>query len=267
MGKAAGVPAAIVRGLDASWFREGVVPRAGPPAAGRPVPVTHRPTLPAFLEARRSIRAFTDEPVDADALDAIVAAACIAPAPHHSRPWRFATVTTRRRRRTRSPRGWARAGGPTSSDDGVDAGARRRAGRRVAPQAHRRARARARVPHVERPRPLPRRGPPARRVGHGAAVARRRGREPHARGRRRRPRVVLGRGADLLPRRSPRTRSRSRPSGDRRRSCMVGHPDPAYVGRPRPPVPLDELRSAGDPELPSAYDANSGTAAQRCGAP
>ena len=23
---------------------------------------------------------------------------------------------------------------------------------------------------------------------------------------------------------------------------MVGHPDPAYVGRVRPPVPLDELR-------------------------
>jgi coenzyme F420-0:L-glutamate ligase/coenzyme F420-1:gamma-L-glutamate ligase len=50
--------------------------------------------LPAFLEARRSIRAFTDEPVGVDALDAVVAAACIAPAPHHSRPWRFATVTT-----------------------------------------------------------------------------------------------------------------------------------------------------------------------------
>jgi hypothetical protein len=23
---------------------------------------------------------------------------------------------------------------------------------------------------------------------------------------------------------------------------MLGHPDPAYVGRPRPPVPIDELR-------------------------
>jgi nitroreductase len=23
---------------------------------------------------------------------------------------------------------------------------------------------------------------------------------------------------------------------------MLGHPDPAYVGRPRPPVPLEELR-------------------------
>jgi coenzyme F420-0:L-glutamate ligase/coenzyme F420-1:gamma-L-glutamate ligase len=50
--------------------------------------------LPAFLEARRSIRAFTDEPVDDATLDALVAAACIAPAPHHSRPWRFVTITT-----------------------------------------------------------------------------------------------------------------------------------------------------------------------------
>jgi F420 biosynthesis protein FbiB-like protein len=48
--------------------------------------------LPAFLEARRSIRAFTPEPVARDALDALVEAACVAPAPHHSRPWRFVVV-------------------------------------------------------------------------------------------------------------------------------------------------------------------------------
>ncbi len=50
-------------------------------------------TVPAFLEARRSIRAFTEAPVDTHVLDALVTAACIAPAPHHSRPWRFVTVT------------------------------------------------------------------------------------------------------------------------------------------------------------------------------
>lgn len=48
--------------------------------------------MPAFLEARRSIRSFTTEPVTATELDALVEAACIAPAPHHSRPWRFVTV-------------------------------------------------------------------------------------------------------------------------------------------------------------------------------
>lgn len=49
-------------------------------------------TTPAFLEARRSIRAFTDRAVDRTTLDALVTAACIAPAPHHSRPWRFVVV-------------------------------------------------------------------------------------------------------------------------------------------------------------------------------
>jgi coenzyme F420-0:L-glutamate ligase / coenzyme F420-1:gamma-L-glutamate ligase len=49
-------------------------------------------TVPAFLEARRSIRAFAPRPVARTALDALVEAACVAPAPHHSRPWRFAVV-------------------------------------------------------------------------------------------------------------------------------------------------------------------------------
>lgn len=48
--------------------------------------------LPEFLEARRSIRSFRPEPVPRDVLDALVAAACIAPAPHHSRPWRWVVL-------------------------------------------------------------------------------------------------------------------------------------------------------------------------------
>jgi coenzyme F420-0:L-glutamate ligase/coenzyme F420-1:gamma-L-glutamate ligase len=50
--------------------------------------------VPAFVEARRSIRAFRPEPVSRADLDAIVEAACLAPAPHHSRPWRFVVVDT-----------------------------------------------------------------------------------------------------------------------------------------------------------------------------
>ena len=50
--------------------------------------------LPAFLEARRSIRAYTAEAVPRDALDGWIEAACIAPAPHHSRPWRFVAIDT-----------------------------------------------------------------------------------------------------------------------------------------------------------------------------
>jgi coenzyme F420-0:L-glutamate ligase / coenzyme F420-1:gamma-L-glutamate ligase len=45
--------------------------------------------VPAFVEARRSIRSFLPDPVPRDALDALVEAACSAPAPHHSRPWRW----------------------------------------------------------------------------------------------------------------------------------------------------------------------------------
>jgi coenzyme F420-0:L-glutamate ligase/coenzyme F420-1:gamma-L-glutamate ligase len=50
--------------------------------------------VPAFVEARRSIRAFLPDPVRRADLDAIVEAACLAPAPHHSRPWRFVVVDT-----------------------------------------------------------------------------------------------------------------------------------------------------------------------------
>jgi F420 biosynthesis protein FbiB-like protein len=48
----------------------------------------------AFIEARRSIRAFRSEPVPRHVLDRLVEAACLAPAPHHSRPWRWVIVDT-----------------------------------------------------------------------------------------------------------------------------------------------------------------------------
>jgi F420 biosynthesis protein FbiB-like protein len=48
--------------------------------------------VPSFIAARRSIRAFTGEPVPRATVDALVTAACLAPAPHHSRPWRFVVI-------------------------------------------------------------------------------------------------------------------------------------------------------------------------------
>src|SRR5207302_7439357 len=50
--------------------------------------------VPALLAARRSIRAFRPDPVARDVIDALVEAACLAPAPHHSRPWRWVVVDT-----------------------------------------------------------------------------------------------------------------------------------------------------------------------------
>ena len=50
--------------------------------------------VPAFVEARRSIRAFLPQRVSRAELDVVVEAACLAPAPHHSRPWRFVIVDT-----------------------------------------------------------------------------------------------------------------------------------------------------------------------------
>ena len=41
---------------------------------------------------RRSIRKFSNEPVDPEVVRELVALACKAPAPHHSRPWRFVQV-------------------------------------------------------------------------------------------------------------------------------------------------------------------------------
>jgi F420 biosynthesis protein FbiB-like protein len=50
-------------------------------------------SLDAVLAGRRSIRSYDERPVPPDLLERVLAAACHAPSPHHSIPWRLAVLT------------------------------------------------------------------------------------------------------------------------------------------------------------------------------
>ena len=196
--------------------------------------------VPAFIEARRSIRAFVDKTVSRSDLDDLVEAACLAPAPHHSRPWRFVIVDT-----AAAKRALAQGMGAQWRED--------LAGDGVAP---------ARIDELVEASFAKLEGAPALVVGCltddgldrypdrtrqraeygmallslGAAVenlmlsAADRGLAscwvaapifcPEA------ARDALALPAEWLP----------------HALVMVGYPDPSYVGRKRPPVPIDDLR-------------------------
>ena len=171
----------------------------------------------------------------------MVAAACIAPAPHHSRPWRWVVLDGEPARRD-----LALAMGERwrvdLEGDGVDPARIDRAGRRVGRNgcAPRRRRCSAVSPGTVST------ATPTRLAAAPSTGCRCSRSGPRSRTSCSRRPIGATRRAGL-----PHRSSAPRPCGDAlglptewlpHALVLVGRPDPDYVGRQRPPLPLDDLR-------------------------